>query len=301
MRVLIVGLGSIAKKHINALHLIDPSVEIYALRSSLTAKPWEDVIDMYDWYKIGEKNFDFVIISNPTSEHVNTIKRLIGFNLPLFIEKPLDNKVVSEDLIREIEERGIKTYVACNLRFLHCIKELKKAIEGKRINEVNVYCGSYLPDWRPGIDFRTVYSAIPELGGGVHLDLIHELDYVYSLLGEPLSTQCIKSHKSSLGIEAYDYAHYFLEYDGFYANVELNYYRRDSKRFIEVVCDDVTYYADLLTNSVLKDGVNVFKSDQRIINTYKEQMEFFISCVKNNVNPDNDILESNDILKICLL
>ena len=47
MRVLVMGLGSIAAKHIAALRRIDPEVEITALRSSRASRPVEGVKDIY--------------------------------------------------------------------------------------------------------------------------------------------------------------------------------------------------------------------------------------------------------------
>ena len=38
MRVLVVGLGSIAEKHIYVLREINPKIELYALRSSVNSK-----------------------------------------------------------------------------------------------------------------------------------------------------------------------------------------------------------------------------------------------------------------------
>ena len=140
-----------------------------------------------------------------------------------------------------ITNKGIKSYVACNLRFLDCISFIKDNLPqllNKKLNEVNVYCGSYLPDWRPNADFRAAYSAKAELGGGVHLDLIHELDYVYWLLGIPKQVNRTFKSQSSLSIGSIDYANYILDYNGFCANVVLNYYRRDSKRTLELVFED---------------------------------------------------------------
>lgn len=299
MNVLFFGLGSIAKKHIVALRQIEPNSKVYALRSSRTAKSWEGIQDLYDWDEVYSKEFDFAIISNPTSEHLGTIEKLLPLDIALFIEKPLNSVLVNEDWVKKVNKDRI-TYCACNLRFLDCLHEVKKLVEDKIVNEVNVYCGSYLPEWRPGVDFRTVYSAIPELGGGVHIDLIHEIDYLYWFFGNPQKVHKTFSNKSSLGIRAYDYANYLLEYWNFNVNVVLNYYRRDYKRTIELVCEDATYLIDLVVNSIYKNNELVYSSRQKMTELYLPQMEYFINCIKEHRETFNTIYDANQVLNICL-
>ena len=55
-------------------------------------------------------------------------------------------------------------------------------------SSVRLWFGSWLPDWRPAVDYRPTYSARAELGGGVLLDAIHELDMLVWLLGATPST-----------------------------------------------------------------------------------------------------------------
>lgn len=301
MKVLIIGLGSIAKKHIKALRDISNNIEILALRRENSSFiPFEGVKDIFEL--ASEQLFDFIIISNPTSEHAITISKFSKLNIPLFIEKPIFNSLKYDRLVNEVTRAQIPTYVACNLRFLDCINYLKNKIKEKSINEINVYCGSYLPDWRPGIDFRTVYSANKELGGGVHIDLIHEIDYLVYLFGYPDRTRKTFKSNSTLNISSYDYSNYLLEYKDFCANIILNYYRKTAKRMIELVCDDGEFEVDLLNNTVLWNQELVFESEQRIKDTYLPQMQYFINNVlKNNENEHfNDISEAYKILKICM-
>ncbi|MGN6399591.1 MAG: Gfo/Idh/MocA family protein, partial [Flavisolibacter sp.] len=276
MKVLIIGLGSIAKKHIAALKEIDPAVELFAIRSSTGSNQMDGVIDLYQLDEARKLEVDFIIISNPTFKHKETIAKLIDFNRPLFIEKPLFDKLENDALLELIAQKKITTYVACNLRFLDCLKFSRKFIAGKRINEVNIYCGSYLPEWRPGQNFREVYSANKEMGGGVHIDLIHELDYAYWFFGKPKRVKRSTSSVSSLKIDAVDYANFLLGYDQFSINVILNYYRRDAKRTLEIICEDGSLNVDLLKNEVAWNSKVIFTTKQVISDTYKEQMSFFI-------------------------
>lgn len=301
MKVLIVGVGSIARKHVAALRLIDPGVVIFALRSSADADEVEGIHNIFTLSELDSVTLDFAIVSNPTAEHCRTIGMLLPLGCPLFIEKPLSHTPEIGTLLPCIEEAGVLTYVACNLRFLECIRFVKQELSGLRVNEVNAYCGSYLPEWRPGADYMKVYSVRPEAGGGVHLDLIHELDYLYWLFGKPAEVHRILRNQSSLGIEACDYANYCLEYECFCANVILNYYRRDAKRTLELVCNDATWEVDLLKNRVMRNGTVVFSSEKRILDTYPAQMSYFVDLVKERSTASlNSFGEAFEVLKICL-
>ncbi|HBL32363.1 MAG TPA: gfo/Idh/MocA family oxidoreductase [Porphyromonadaceae bacterium] len=301
MKVLIIGLGSIAKKHLFALRQIDSSVEIVAFRSSLDASIEDGVKNVYNWDDIKKELPDFIILSNPTYLHAETIGRIIDCGVPIFIEKPVFASIgeEKEKLIQKITEQGIITYVACNLRFLHALQKIKEIIKSERVNEVNVYCGSYLPDWRPNVDFRKVYSANKEMGGGVHLDLIHELDYVYWIFGNPIETNAVLRNNSSLNIQACDYANYTWAYNDFCVSVILNYYRRTPKRSMEIVCDSGIYYVDLLKNNIVYNEHEIFSSDQQIKDTYKEQLAFFLDYILKGKNVFNSIEEAYKILCLC--
>lgn len=303
MNVLIIGLGSIARKHIAALRNIDPEVRIYALRSSLNASEVEGVNNIHNLLDV-DLAFDFVIISNPTSLHGKTVESLLELKIPLFIEKPVFDKLGYDELIEGINNSGIPNYVACNLRFLESIEYLHNYIRSnpsRTVNEVNVYCGSYLPEWRPGIDYRQCYSAIPELGGGVNIDLIHDIDYIYWIFGKPMMTRGICRNVSSLGIRAGDYANYSLIYPSFTASIILNYYRRDYKRTVEILFDDETWTLDIKANKIVSStGKTVFEGKGSTTDTYEAQLRYFIDCIQDGENIENDINSAYEVLKICL-
>lgn len=302
MKVLIVGLGSIAKRHLAALQILQPDVEVFALRSQPDASNWEGVKNVYDLEAVIGQKFDFAIISNPTSEHKRTITELLRLHCPLFIEKPLHASLDVEEVLPLVESLSIPTYIACNLRFLGCIQYLHSALlqTPQRVQEVNVYCGSYLPDWRPGQDFRQTYSAQASLGGGVHIDLIHEFDYLYWLFGMPRQTHRLLRSSSSLDISSVDYANYTLEYPGFVANVVLNYYRRDAKRTLELVLENETWLVDLRANRVTCGEKVLYASEESIADTYLAQMKHFLAVIAGQESSLNPIQEAFDVLKICL-
>jgi predicted dehydrogenase len=204
-------------------------------------------------------------------------------------------------LAEHIKAKRIISYTAFNLRFHPVIVWLKENLESYRIREVRVYCGSYLPDWRPGTDYREIYSAKKKLGGGVHLDLLHELDYVNYLFGLPLASSSFLSQKSDLEIDSYDCAHYWLEYKRFNVSVLLNYYRRDIKRNLEIVCENETIIADLIDGKITSSsGEILFETAPDLFKTYEAQMKYFINCISKGEKPINSFEEAMQTLELCL-
>ncbi|MEO6901888.1 MAG: Gfo/Idh/MocA family oxidoreductase [Bacteroidia bacterium] len=301
MNVLIIGLGSIAKKHILALKTINKNVHIYALRSGQSLTQQIDGVTNIE--KISTcPPVDFIIISNPTAFHADAIKQVSYLKKPLFIEKPPFHTLAQADeCLAFVNQNNIPTYTAFNLRFLDCLIYLKENIDNNKVQEVNVYCGSYLPNWRSNVDYKKSYSANADMGGGVHLDLIHELDYVLWIFGNPLKVQSTLRSNSTININAIDYANYILIYDHFVVNIILNYYRKETKRSCEIVFDDTVWHTNLITNEIMDmNNKSIFKSTQTVQDTYLSQMEYFCEAVKKNEFTFNSIHESINTLKIAL-
>src|SRR5690606_29956228 len=103
-------------------------------------------------------------------------------------EKPLSDSLESFARAGEVLlENSAKIEVAYNLRFMPSAIRLKELLTEQivgRIHSVSIEVGQYLPDWRPATDYRKNVSACKKLGGGVLLELSHELDYLTWLFGE---------------------------------------------------------------------------------------------------------------------
>jgi predicted dehydrogenase len=304
LTVLIIGLGSVGKKHIAAIRKVAPETVVYALRSSKNATVYEGLKNIYSLDELVEKP-DFVVISNPTSLHKETLEEALKLACPVFMEKPVfaDAEQVSQ-LMKELVSKQLITYVACNMRFHPAIEFLRKYLGETKpvVNEVNIYCGSYLPDWRPGTDFRKSYSASAAMGGGAHLDLIHEIDYCTWLFGMPAEVNAVRTNTSSLQINSVDCARFHFMYKNFTAAITLNYYRRDAKREIEIVTEDDTIVADLLQNTVtsLVSGKVMYEEVFTMQTTYEKQMSYFIDHINQHKQPMNGIEEGVRVLKLAL-
>jgi predicted dehydrogenase len=304
MRVLIIGMGSIAKKHLKAILSYNPNSLVYAYRTSNPSILLENVINIYNLEDFSEK-IDFIIVSNPTAFHGDTLLKVIKHKVPIFIEKPvLHNLHLAELILEKLTINNIITYVGCNLRFHPSVLFLKNYLSNHnpRINEVNIYSGSDLASWRPNIDYKNTYSSKYNLGGGVHLDLIHEVDYCLWIFGIPLTIKSLFKSKSSIEIDSIDSARYIFDYNEFSVGITLNYFRKDSKRQIEVVTDDDTMIIDLIKCNVCSasNKINFQNNEFNIQETYNSQLIYFWNCIQKNIPPMNSFEEGVKTLKIAL-
>ena len=141
MNVLIEGLGSIALKHIEAIYECIPDAKIFALRSGKGSRTHPKVTDVFDLKNL-DADIDFILISNPSHQHSNSISKFLEYGVPLFIEKPsLISLKGSAKLLEKVSEKGINTYVACNLRFLPIINFLKEEFLKNTPLEIRSYSG----------------------------------------------------------------------------------------------------------------------------------------------------------------
>ena len=136
-------------------------------------------------------------------------------------------------------------------------KKIKDMCKGRRLWNIHVFCGSYLPDWRPGRDYRETSSAMRDSGGGVLLDLSHELDYIQWLAG-PLEVDHAVSEKvSDLEIDSDDLLLFSgRTNDGVFVHIGLNYFTREPIRRIIIDGQNISIQGDLISKSLsmLVDG-----------------------------------------------
>ncbi len=302
MNILIVGLGSIAKKHIRALDDLGIHTDIVALRSSDTSQPLEGVQSISNISEL-IKTPDFAIVSNPAPLHLQTIEKLLPLQCPLFIEKPLALTLEGiDDTIKKIEEAGVKTYIGCQMRHHPCLRHLRETMNIKdcTIKSVTVYDGSYMPNWVPDKDFTKTIRVSEEVSGGVHMELIHEMDYVYWLFGNPENIQKEFKRTGILGVDIIDDAHYDLAYSGFTATIDVNYIDKTAKRSIQIETDNSVILADLLAGKIFENDQEIFSTDWTMREVLKAQMQYFLEALEKEIPPLNSVQEGLKVLQMAL-
>lgn len=298
MKICFFGLGSIGKKHLNNLsHILkekNMEFEIHAYRSSNELSGLE-ILDkeIFELGKI-DTDYDIVFITNPTSKHFETIKYMVDKTKHMFIEKP-----IFEDINYNLE--GINFgegvyYIAAPLRCSSVIQKLKNIKNDYNIYSIRVISSSYLPDWRPEQDYRDVYSAKKELGGGVSIDLIHEWDYLTYLFGFPKRIFNLQGQFSHLEIDSEDLSIYIAKYEDKLVELHLDYFGRQTKREIQLFTDKGLIKANFIDNSiVLPDRTNLELEDNDI---YKNEMYHFFDLINSKKKNFNSPEHAFKVLKL---
>lgn len=230
-----------------------------------------------------------MFITNPTRLHYETLQKVQDHAKHFFIEKPVF-ETGKEDIASLQLKKDSVYYVACPLRYTNVIQYLKENIDFNKVYSMRCISSSYLPDWRPGTDYRNTYSAKKELGGGVSIDLIHEWDYICYLTGYPEHVHRFIGRKSGLEINSDDIAVYIAEYHDKFVELHLDYLGRKSIRKIELFTEDDSIEADLIEQKISyrKEDRVVELKESRDSYQRKELLHFF-DIVDRKCENDNTI------------
>jgi len=296
LKILFVGIGSIAKRHINNLRDIYgyEDLVIDALRHDKNTIP-DGVNSVFTSPDKLTSGYDAVFITNPTEKHVESIRELKKYTETFFVEKPVSSGPVDEEEFND----GKIYYVACPLRYTSVIQYVKENVNPNDVLSVRAISSSFLPDWRPGTDYRSTYSANKELGGGVSIDLIHEWDYLTYLFGFPKDVKKILAKKSQLEIDCEDIAVYIAEFEDKLIELHLDYFGKQTRRMLEIITRDEVIVCDLIKNEIkyLISGKTVSFDEKRDDYCKRELLEFF-SIIQKKTENENDIKHANRVLKL---
>ena len=315
MRFLVTGCGSIGRRHISNLLTIG-NIEIIAhdLNPDGRNKVKELFgINAYENYEDAlAADPDTVIVATPTNEHIVPALKAAKAGYHLFIEKPVSHNTEGlAEVLSIVKEKGLITLVGCNMRFHPGLKKVKELVDkgaAGKILSADIEAGSYMPEWRPGIDYKKVYSARSERGGGVILDAIHEIDYARWMLGDVAALCCMADKLSSLEIDVEDVADILLRFSsGIIARLHLDYVQRPYARNCKLVGED-----GVITWDFNEGQVGLFSAHDKqwtwfnqpphfeLNQMYVDEMQHFVNCLKGIEKSTLDIFGGVEDLKIAL-
>lgn len=293
MKICMVGLGSIGLRHLRNLTSIlnarGISFSVDALRSTQKQLPSDMRALLSQEYTTERElpdDYDVAFICNPTALHYETIRVMAKKAKHLFIEKPLFDQL-DYDVFALNSKDGV-FYVACPLRYTRVIQYLKTFVQAHRVYSARVICSTYLPDWRPGVDYRNTYCADRKLGGGVSIDLIHEWDYLTYLFGAPQSVMNARGTYSELGLSSDDLSLYIGCYPDKLVSLYLDYFGRAERREIELYTRDDTIVGDIRKQEIrwLKSGERLALPEDRD-DYQKREIEAFLDMIEGKTENHN--------------
>lgn len=232
--------------------------------------------------------YDAIFITNPTAAHYETLVDLIDLSDAFFIEKPVFDRTDYELGFLDREKKVF--YVAAPMHYKPTISWLKEYFDFSEAFSLRSISSSYLPDWRPGVDYRKTYSAHKDMGGGVSIDLIHEWDYLQYLIGFPERAYSIIEKRSGLELDSDDVALYIADYGDKTAEIHLDYFGRVPIRKLEIFTKEDTVECDLLTDTIsfLKSGEQIILTEERD-DTQARELEAFLDMIQGKRENTNDI------------
>ena len=296
MRIVVAGTGSIGRRHINQLQALLPAVRWVLLRNETEYDDYAKALQAEVVPTLAAAladHADALVIATPSAFHSKLVLEGLAASLPMYIEKPVVTTAAELQAVQaatHLSNAYIPTQVGCNLRFLPSLLCLRQLLHGGAIGQVvraSFEAGQWLPDWRPNQDHRQSYSADSKRGGGVVLDLIHEIDAARWLLGElhPVACQATQVPALEIMSEAVATALLRSETDAL-VQISLDYVARRPVRRYQFVGDKGTLLWDLPRQELILEtpeeqtwidpGISGFDVEA----TYRNAMVAFLAAAR---------------------
>ena len=314
-RILIVGLGSIGKRHLRLARELIPEADIRVLRHQASIAVPDNANGCFsNIEEVIAFAPQIAVIASPATFHIATAQALAEVGVHLLIEKPLSASLDGvTQLLETCQQQGTVLLTGYNLRFLPSLQRYRDLLGECVIGKVlSVRCeiGQYLPSWRPDSDYRQGVSARRELGGGALLELSHELDYLRWIFGKVDWVKATLSRQSGLEIDVEDTAHLTLGFapaaDGsqLIGTVNLDFVRHDTTRLCTAIGEKGSLRWNGLTGGVAlyeagaKEWREIFSHTHQRDDSYLAEWKNFMSCVTENITPMITGEDGLNVLKI---
>lgn len=315
-RILIVGFGNIGKKHCKNLISNFKNIEIGLVSN-------KDLINEIKKFKnkriylykslLSSLNFNpnAVIISTPSNLHYKQSCFYIKKNINVFVEKPVFNKLQKITILKKNISKNNNLYlVGYNLRYSKLLNNFKSYIDKKivgKIYYVNCVVGKDLKTWNDD-NYTKKISGKKNKGGGVMLELSHEIDYLNWIFGDFKNVYASLSKVSNLKINVEDNVVAIFELEekikNFKIFLHMDFVRKDNTRFIEVIGSKGTIKIDLIKGRIehFSGNNNVWKilnnDTSHLVNSYKNQFFNFFNHLFHSNDLINNLDQSYEVLKI---
>ncbi len=312
--VAIIGCGSIGQRHIQNLKKIGIK-KISAFRTNkgyfkkISKKL--NVNESSDWKQFLKTSNDIAIISNPSSLHLPTVKKILNHTKGIFIEKPFSHNLKNtKNIINLMKKKKIVSFVGNNLLFHPIIKNIKKYLKNNDMGHLlgmQIQAGQYLPDWHSYEDYRESYYSRKDLGGGVLLTLIHEIEIALSFAGNAKEVSCYLQSYEPLNIDVESQAYLMIKHTNHsVSSIHLDYIQKNAHRSGLLTFENGWITYDFNKNIVITENINHKK--EKIIwhdkkydynEMYIDELKRFIELTKQGlITHENDAENAIESIRV---
>jgi predicted dehydrogenase len=258
-RILFIGLGGAGQRHLRLFKENLPNVDLIAYRSTnktpllnsdFSVNQNESIEDVYqikiynNLKEVLALKPDLVVISTPSSMHLEYAQLCAEKGIDVFVEKPISNSLKGLQTLRDtVERKHVAIQVGFQRRFHPHLNKIKKIIKSGVLGQiltVNFTVASYIPRWHPYENYLELYACRKELGGGVLLTEIHEIDLAVWYFGMPKSVVCIGGTYSDVGMDVEDTVRLTLDYVNFSVQINLTFWQKRHERSLSI-CGESGY------------------------------------------------------------
>lgn len=314
MKILVVGGGSIGRRHIQNLNTLKDH-EIYVLKRNYDenfAKNYNVcVVTSFDDPLLD--NIECVFVATPTSLHNESLLFANERKLHVFMEKPLiHNQVGKEEAVSIWKNKESVFFIGYMLRFHPLVKEIYSLIKNQTLGPVfsaRFEFGSYLPNWHPYEDYKLSYAVKRNLGGGVINTITHEIDLIQYFFGMPDDVYCVSSNNNILGIEVEEQCEAILQYRDKIVTLHLDFLQKKYDRNIKVLCENGTILWNWHSNRLIiiddknEEKIIPFNTEFNVNQLYIDELNSFFELInlkKNDHSLDFEYAVENAELMIML-
>lgn len=248
MRFLVVGTGSAGRRHIENLARVGArDIQILSEFRRIDAPsegPRPSAVH-HDFAAALAARPDAVLIANPTSLHARHAAGALAAGAHVYVEKPVAADAVGARAVRDAASASGKTVAVGNqLRFDPCLEALRGWVAAGRLGRIvaaQAMMGEFLPDYHPGEDHRSGYAARRDLGGGVLLTQIHDVNYLAWLIGPFRQAFAVGGRRTDLTLDVEDCVSCLLRTaSGVGASLHQDFLQRNMTRRLVLAGDEAT-------------------------------------------------------------
>jgi len=247
------------------------------------------------------------IIASPATHHIEQAVTLVSTRCPTLIEKPIATDSSQCDaLIAAMTKNPTFVSVGYQLRFDLAAKSFSKLLSsdhGGTLLQARIESGSFLPHWRGGVDYHDTVSARRELGGGVLLELSHEVDYCRWLFGNVASVQASLTNSGHLTVDVEEAAHIiFRMRSGMPVVLIIDFHRRLPRREVIVQTTTGEFRWDVLAQSIstseYNQPANLQLFEQSRDDIFIEQLKDFLDRTTRGQRPVVGVADACETLRV---